>query len=44
VVRGKIVKVEYFLEQGLEVFLAKLRAQGGWNCLQTPIWGVLSQI
>ena len=28
VVRGKIVKVEYFQEQGLEVFLAKLRAQG----------------
>jgi len=28
VVRGKIVKVEYFQEQGLEVFLDKLRAQG----------------
>ena len=28
VVRGKIVKVKYFQEQGLEVFLDKLRAQG----------------
>ena len=28
VVRGKIVKVGYFKEQGLEVFLDKLRAQG----------------
>jgi len=28
VVRGKIVKVGYFREQGLEVFLDKLRAQG----------------
>ena len=28
VVRGKIVKVTYFQEQGLEVFLNKLRAQG----------------
>ena len=27
-VRGKIVKVAYFQEQGLEVFLEKLRAQG----------------
>jgi len=27
VVRGKIVKVGYFREQGLEVFLDKLRAQ-----------------
>ena len=26
--RGKIVKVEYFQAQGLEVFLDKLRAQG----------------
>jgi len=28
VVRGKIVKVGYFREQGLEVFLDKFRAQG----------------
>ena len=28
VVRGKIVNVTYFQEQGLEVFLDKLRAQG----------------
>jgi len=28
VVRGKIVKVGYFREQGLEVFLDKLKAQG----------------
>jgi len=28
VVRGKIIKVKYFQEQGLEVFLDKLRAQG----------------
>ena len=28
VVRGKIVKVQYFEEQGLGVFLEKLRAQG----------------
>ena len=28
VVRGKIIKVAYFQEQGLEVFLDKLRAQG----------------
>jgi len=28
VMRGKIVKVGYFREQGLEVFLDKLRAQG----------------
>jgi len=27
VVRGKIVKVGYFQEQGLEVFLDKLKAQ-----------------
>jgi len=28
VVRGKIVKVGYFQEQGLEMFLDKLKAQG----------------
>ena len=28
VVRGKLVRVSYFQEQGLEVFLEKLRAQG----------------
>ena len=28
VVRGKIVKIDYFREQGLEVFLEKLRRQG----------------
>jgi len=28
VVRGKIVKVGYFQEQGLEVFLDKMKAQG----------------
>jgi len=28
VVRDKIVKVDYFREQGLEVFLDKLKAQG----------------
>ena len=27
-VRGKLVRVSYFQEQGLEVFLEKLRAQG----------------
>ena len=30
-VRGKIVKVAYFQEQGLEVFLEKLRVQGWLN-------------
>jgi len=28
VVRGKIIKVDYFQEQGMEVFLEKLQAQG----------------
>jgi len=28
VVRGKIVKVAYFQEQGVQVFLDKLKAQG----------------
>jgi len=28
VVRGKIVKIGYFREQGLGVFLEKLKAQG----------------
>ena len=28
VVRGKLVRVSYFQEQGLEVFLDKLKAQG----------------
>jgi len=28
VVRGKIVKVAYFQDQGLEMFLDKLKAQG----------------
>jgi len=35
-VRGKIVKVGYFREQGLEVFLDKLKAQG-WLDLVTNI-------
>jgi len=34
VVRDKIIKVAYFQEQGLEVFLDKLRAQG-WSELFT---------
>jgi len=34
VVRGKVVRTEYFQEQGLEVFLEKLRAQG-WLSLFT---------
>ena len=41
IVRGKIVPVSYFEEQGLGVFLAKLRAQGCSICSRTPIWGVL---
>jgi len=31
VVRGKLVKVSYFQDQGLEVFLEKLRAQGWYE-------------
>jgi len=31
VVRGKLVKVSYFQEQGLEVFLDKLKAQGWYE-------------
>ena len=31
VVRGKIVRVSYFQDQGLEVFLDKLRAQGWYE-------------
>jgi len=31
VVRGKLVKVSYFQEQGLEVFLDKLKAQGWYK-------------
>jgi len=27
-VRGKVIKIAYFQEQGLEVFLEKLRIQG----------------
>ena len=42
VVRGKLVKVSYFQEQGLEVFLDKLKAQGGLSCSPTPKWGVIS--
>jgi len=34
VVRGKVVRTEYFQEQGLEVFLERLRAQG-WLSLFT---------
>jgi len=33
-VRGKIVKIGYFKEQGLEVFLEKLKRQG-WRELFT---------
>ena len=43
VVRDKIVKIGYFQEQGLEVFLDKLRDQGGWSSLQTPRLGVSNQ-
>jgi len=31
VVRGKLVRVSYFQDQGLEVFLEKLRAQGWYE-------------
>jgi len=31
VVRGKIVRVKFFQDQGLEVFLAKLKAQGWYE-------------
>jgi len=31
VVRGKLIKVSYFQEQGLEVFLDKLKAQGWYE-------------
>ena len=34
-VRGKIVKVRYFREQGFEVFLDRLKAQGDLSCSQT---------
>ena len=38
VVRGKIVKVGYFREQGLEVFLDKLKAQGWFELFtNTPM-------
>ena len=33
-VRGKVVKVSYFQEQGLRVFLEKLEAKDGWTCSQ----------
>jgi len=36
VVRGKIVKVGYFQEHGLEVFLEKLRKQGWLELFTTP--------
>jgi len=42
-VRGKIVKVGYFREQGLEVFLEKLRRQG-WLELFTNTQLVCSQL
>ena len=32
VVRGKLVKVSYIQEQGLDVFLDKLKAQGWFDC------------
>jgi len=44
VVRGKIVKVEYSQEQGLEVLLDKLRAHGWLELFANTNWGVLSQI
>ena len=34
---GKIVKVAYFREQGLEVFLNKLRSQGAWFVHKHPV-------
>jgi len=35
VVRGKLVKESYFQEQGLEVFLDKLKAQGWYELFTT---------
>jgi len=44
VVRSKLVRVSYFQDQGLEVFLEKLRAQGWYELFtntqlnSTPMW------
>jgi len=39
VVRGKIVKAGYFREQGLEVFLNKLKAQGWFELFTNTSMG-----
>jgi len=44
VVRGKIVRIGYFREQGLEVFLNKLRTQGWLEVFTNTLWGVLNLI
>jgi len=31
--RGKVVKVDYFEEHGLQVFVDKFRHRDGWVCL-----------
>jgi len=41
VVRGKIDKVDYFKEQGLEVFLDKLQAHGWFNLFTNTKRGCL---
>jgi len=38
-VRGKIVRVGYFQEQGLEVFLDKLNAQGWFKLFTNTLMG-----
>ena len=38
-VRGKIVKVGYFKEQGLEAFLDKLKAQGWFELFTNTSMG-----
>jgi len=42
IVRAKIVKVGYFREQGLEVFLDKFRAQRWLELFTNTQWGVLN--
>ena len=39
VVRGKMIKVSYFQEQGLGVFLEKLKAQGWLDLFTNTKWG-----
>ena len=43
-VRGKLVKVSYFQEQGLEVFLDKLKAQGWFKLFTNTQMGCSQQV